>query len=136
MATEVIAMCILKQAQLAKVSISPLKRLGWVQPASEPFTMMRCTVTSTWNPTRDRSSIILRSVIRFPIRASQHPMSRRKSHVQRQHEVSPLPNILDAQGQPSHEMGYQQEHAQTRGTKHLSSEKRPYSLLLQVLWLR
>src|ERR1035437_2127420 len=97
MATEVIAMCILKQALLAKVSISPLKRLDWGQPALVPFTMRKCTVISTWNPTRDRSYTILRSVTRFPIRASQHPMSHRKSHVRRQHEVSPLPNILDAQ---------------------------------------
>src|ERR1019366_5437857 len=82
MATVVIAMCILKQALLAKAFISPLKRLDWAQPASVPFTMMKCTVISTWNPTRDRSYIILRSVIRFPIRASQHPMSHRKSHWQ------------------------------------------------------
>src|ERR1035438_5446285 len=82
MATVVIAMCILKQALLAKVSISPLKRLDWVQPASVPFTMMKCTVISTWNPTKDRSYTILQSVTRSPIRASQHPMSLRKSHWQ------------------------------------------------------
>src|ERR1039458_4949736 len=90
MATVVIAMSILRQALLAKHFISLLKRLDWVQPASVPSTMMRCTVISTWYPTRGRSSTILRSVTRSPIRASQHSMSHKESHVRRQHEVSPL----------------------------------------------
>jgi len=61
-------------------SISPLKRLDWVQPASVLSTMMRCTVISTCYPNKDRSYTILRSVIRFPTRASRHRMSRRKTH--------------------------------------------------------
>src|ERR1039458_10282096 len=90
MATVVIGLSILKQALLANAFISQLKRLDWGQPASVPFTMRKCTVISTWDPTRDRSYTILRSVTRFPIRASQHPMSHEQSHVRLQHEVSPL----------------------------------------------
>src|ERR1035441_3273701 len=82
MATVVIGLSILKQALLANAFISQLKRLDWGQPASVPFTMRRCTVISTWDPTWDRSYTTLRSVTQFPIRASQHPMSLRKSHWQ------------------------------------------------------
>ena len=44
--------------------------LGLGATASAPSTMMRCTVILTSNSAEDRSYIILRSVIRFPIRAS------------------------------------------------------------------
>src|SRR5271163_4610094 len=104
MATVVIAMCILKQALLATAYISPLRHLDWVRLASATSTMMRCSVISTWYPTRDRSYTILRSVIQSPIRASLHHVSPRKSHGrhasawrQSFHRARFIPGALDAE---------------------------------------
>src|SRR3954447_4427798 len=69
METGVIAMCTSKQAPSVTACISPRRRSDSERLASARFTTTRCTIISTFRPSRDRWCTISRSVIRFPIRA-------------------------------------------------------------------
>src|SRR5438270_1885871 len=71
METGVIAMCTSKQAPSVTACISPRRCSDSERLASARFTMTRCTIISTFRPSRDKWCTISRSVIRFPICASR-----------------------------------------------------------------